>query len=203
MPAVSQAAFAAALLPNVVYNISQSGAAVPAYDITGSVSQGAAFDSGPLGRPNLFLPTGTYTLTPVSAAGQAVTITVPSSNATLIGGNILSTGSVPGAAAGANAGTSPPVPVVTAGATNVRGNITFGTGTTPAAGAQVVVTFATAYPAGTVPLVQLTWGNNGSTALGAPAATAVSATGFTVNCQTAPAASQANTTYSVNYTVID
>lgn len=38
-------------------------------------------------------------------------------------------------------------PVVTAGATDTRGKITFGTGTGPAAGAQVVVTFATAYAA--------------------------------------------------------
>src|SRR5712671_1438059 len=38
----------------------------------------------------------------------------------------------PTAAAGANAGTGPPAPVVTANSTDVAGSITFGTGTTPA-----------------------------------------------------------------------
>lgn len=194
MPAVAQAAFTAALLPDVVYTISQGGAAAVAYDITGTTSQGAAFDSGPLGRPNVYLPPGTYTFTPVSANGPAVTVVVPASSTVVVG-------YTPTAAAGANAGTSPPAPVVTAGASNVRGNITFGTGTTPAAGAQVVVTFAPAGAYATAPLVQATWANSGSAALGAVTVSGVTTTQFTVNCQTAPAASQANTVYSVNFLV--
>lgn len=100
------------------------------------------------------------------------------------------------AAAGANARTSPPAPVVTAGATDLRGNITAGTGTTPAAGAQVVVTFGRAFDA--APIVSLTAANAATEAL-APAVISVSTTGFTISTNSAPAASQANTVYSYNY----
>src|SRR6059058_2146035 len=62
--------------------------------------------------------------------------------------------SVPTAAAGANAGGSPPAPVVVAGSTDGRGRITAGTGSAPAAGSLVVVTFGTPYAV--APFVQIT-----------------------------------------------
>ena len=114
-------------------------------------------------------------------------------------GNI---GTAPTAAAGANAGTAPPAPVVTAGATDTRGNITFGTGTTPAAGAQVVVTFnaGSAYPV--IPVgIMFNALNTATQALGLYV-TSITTTGFTLSCTTAPAASQANTIYSFNYLVV-
>lgn len=105
----------------------------------------------------------------------------------------------PGAAAGSNAGTSPPAPVVTAGANDLRGNITFGTGTTPAAGNEVVVTFGTAFS--TAPTVIVAPANVATAALQI-AAISVTTTGFTLACNTAPAASQANTVYAFNYWVV-
>jgi hypothetical protein len=52
-----------------------------------------------------------------------------------------SAGSAPVPTAGANAGTSPPAPVLGTNSRDARGSATFGTGTTPAVGAQLVVTF--------------------------------------------------------------
>jgi len=103
------------------------------------------------------------------------------------------------AAAGANAGTGPPAPVVS-GATDRRGTVTFGTGTTPAAGAMVVLTFLSAYAAAPA-TIHLTPRNAATAALGVAYATAITANGFTISVPTAPAASQANTTYAYSYTV--
>lgn len=105
----------------------------------------------------------------------------------------------PTAAAGSNAGTSPPAPVVAATSSDLRGTLTFGTGTTPAAGNQVVVTFNSAY--GAAPVVDLIAGNALTAALNL-FVTAVGTGGFTVGTQGAPAASQANTVYSVGFQVI-
>lgn len=109
-------------------------------------------------------------------------------------------GTAPTAAAGANAGTSPPSPVVAVGSTDTRGQITFGTGTTPAAGAQAVITFGKAYPTGYVPNIQLTPTTVGAANL-LEYVTSASNTGFTISLQAAPAASQANTVYGFNYRV--
>lgn len=110
----------------------------------------------------------------------------------------------PGAVAGANAGTSPPAPVVTAGASDTRGNITFGTGSAPGSGAQVVVTFQSPWvnQAGSnvTPFISVTPQNTATQALGLHV-TSKSATGFTLSCTTAPAASQPNTTYSFDFIV--
>lgn len=103
------------------------------------------------------------------------------------------------AAAGSNAGGSPPAPVST-GATDVRGKITFGTGTTPAAGNMVVVTFGIAYAA--APIVVLT-SLNSATALLSPYITSITGSAFTIATSTAPAASQANTVYAANYSVVE
>jgi hypothetical protein len=105
---------------------------------------------------------------------------------------------VPTAAAGANAGTSPPAPVVAATARNQRGNVTFGTGTTPAAGAQVTVTYSAAWPL--APFVSVVAKNSATAALGLYVS--ANATGsFTVSTTSAPAASQANTVYSFDFIV--
>lgn len=128
-------------------------------------------------------------------AGTTVTATTDAS----VGRHYLATGSVPAAAAGAGAGSSPPAPVVTAGDNDTRGNITWGTGTTAAAGAQVAVTFATAF--GSAPFVAVTPRNTATEALGLYVSTKAT-TGFTLASTGAPADSQANTVYSFDYIVI-
>lgn len=115
----------------------------------------------------------------------------------LIGiGHIGSEGRTPTAAAGANAGTGPPAPVLT-GCTDMAGQITFGTGTSPAAGSMVVVTFQTAYA--NAPKVVLTPINT-ATASKTLFVTSTTTT-FTVSLVTAPSASQGNTIYGFNYQV--
>lgn len=104
----------------------------------------------------------------------------------------------PAAAAGANAGTSPPAPVVTAGSTDLRGQMTFGTGTSPAAGAQVAVTFNMTFSR--APVVILTPANAVTAALNLHA-TSVGTTGFTLSTQGAPAASQGSGIYSFYYAI--
>jgi hypothetical protein len=103
----------------------------------------------------------------------------------------------PTVAAGANAGTTPPVPVLVAGSNDSRGRVTFGTGATPAAGAMVTVTFSNPYAA--IPFVIVAQGT--ATGSGAIYVSNVTAAGFTVGFTTAPTASQANTVYGFNYQV--
>lgn len=100
------------------------------------------------------------------------------------------------AVAGVAAGTGPPAPVVVTGPDNECGTITFGTGTGPAAGVMVNVTFGTPFVA--PPLVLLTPGNV-ATALLDLFDTVVTATGFQIGLAVAPAASQPNNTYSVRW----
>ena len=104
----------------------------------------------------------------------------------------------PTAAAGANAGGSPPAPVVNAASNDMRGSLTFGTGTTPALGDLCDVTFAAAY--GAAPFVKLT----PTTAAAAALQWYVTATtgGFVIHSGTAPTASQANTVYGFTWEVI-
>lgn len=115
----------------------------------------------------------------------------------------------PTLAAGANNGTSPPAPTLVTGASDYSGAVNFGSGTTPAAGAQVVVTFGTpwqgvgASASKLAPTVFLTSGNSGTGALGALSVSSVTNTGFTINCATAPAGSQSVGTYVVNYVALD
>jgi len=111
----------------------------------------------------------------------------------------LGGGTAPTAAAGSNAGTSPPAPVVAAAADDSRGSLTFGTGTSPAAGNAAVVTFHAAF--GTAPFVLIT-PNNALTAALNPYLAAVGTTSFTLGFQTAPAASQANTVYGCTWLAV-
>lgn len=108
-------------------------------------------------------------------------------------------GAAPGAAAGANNGGSPPAPTVVVGSTDGRGSIQFGSGSAPAAGEQVVVTFASAYAS--APVVMLSAGNAATDALGALYPAQVTTTGFRVRTTAAPAASQGGSTFMVQYTV--
>lgn len=129
---------------------------------------------------------GTYRVStkPSSDMGMSKQFTVNSSAGT----------GTPAVAAGANAGTAPPTPVLVAGSNDSRGRVTFGTGTTPAAGAMVTVTFSN--PFSVAPYVFATQG----TATGAGAFVSnVTTTGFTFGFTTAPTASQANTVYAFNY----
>lgn len=154
-------------------------------------------------NPGLIFPLSGFTMIvapPSTLTGQR-TISLPDVGMTPSFLLAQRNGSAPTAAAGANAGTSPPSPVITAGATDSRGNITWGTGTTPAAGAQVVVTFNV--PWATAPyitLMETTLATHSTTSnCGGVYVTNVTGTGFTINCQQAPAASQGNTVFGVNY----
>ena len=100
------------------------------------------------------------------------------------------------AAAGGSAGTTPPAPVVTAGSTLYRGNLTFGTGSGAGAGTQVTVSFSATLP--TVPLVQVTEQNSVTAALSLYP-TNITTSSFQVGAQVAPSASQGNTVYSVSW----
>lgn len=100
------------------------------------------------------------------------------------------------AAVTAGAGTSPPSPVVAATATAIRGSLTWGTGTSPAVGGQIAVTFSTALPAAPVVVVTAL---NTATGLLVPTITATATTGFTIGLATVPAGSQGNTVYSVSW----
>lgn len=118
-------------------------------------------------------------------------------------GHYSGTGSAPGAAAGGNAGTGPPAPAVATGSTDQGGTITFGTGTVPSAGVEVVVTFVTPWviPGGGPPHIVLIPNNLAAQALGL-FVSGISPTGFNVSCANAPAASQANGTYGFCYVVM-
>lgn len=102
-------------------------------------------------------------------------------------------------AAGANAGTGPPAPVLGTNSSDNAGSGTFGTGTTPAAGAMVAATFSAAF--GSLPAVVLIPANAAAQALGLYVS-GVGTGGFTVSCVTAPAASQANSTYAFEWLAI-
>jgi hypothetical protein len=101
----------------------------------------------------------------------------------------------PSIAAAAGAGTSPPAPTVSNGSDN-RGAANWGTGTTPAAGSQVTVTYAQTKPG--TPTVVICPGNSLTAAL-QPYIINSSSTAFTVGVAVAPAAGQSAGTYSVVY----
>lgn len=103
----------------------------------------------------------------------------------------------PTVAAGANAGTSTPPPQISG--STISGIITFGTGASPSVGSLVNVTFPT--PLAVAPKSVILTPNNGLTWNLQPVSTVLTNSGFTIYAINAPAASQANTTYSVSYLV--
>lgn len=107
---------------------------------------------------------------------------------------------VPVLATAAGAGTSPPVPTLGANARDAAGDINWGTGTSPAAGQQVVVTFAQAFSI--IPNVEVDALNAATAGLNVYVS-AKSKTGFTISSVSAPAASQSATTYLVQYTAFN
>jgi hypothetical protein len=136
-------------------------------------------------------------------AKNVATNTTYGGDAHVVGGDFTILGHIgsvspvsPTAAAGANAGTSPPAPALTT-ATDISGKITFGTGTSPVAGAMAVVTFNVAYA--NAPKVTITPINSASASLNLYVATTT--TNFTVSSVNAPSASQANTVYGFFYHV--
>lgn len=118
-------------------------------------------------------------------------------------GHLQYGGTTPGVAAGGQAGGSPPAPVLVTGSNDGAGQITFGTGTTPVAGTMVAVTFNTAWviPGGGAPHIVITPSNAVTQALGIYVS-GLSPVGFNLSCANAPAASQANSTYSFAYVVM-
>lgn len=117
-----------------------------------------------------------------------------------LGGRLLTPSLfVPTAAAGVNAGASPPDPVVTAHSQDQRGTITWGSGTAASPGVQVTVTFdVPAFRDGiTVQLTPI----NSATATLQPYAANAGATSFQISTVGDPTDSQANTVYGVHYSV--
>jgi hypothetical protein len=108
----------------------------------------------------------------------------------------------PAAAAGAANGTAPPAPAVSTDSSDDRGSLTFGSGSSPAAGAQVTVAFTAPRDPARLPVVMITETTTALAALN-PAVTAITATGFTVSTGSAPSASQAATVYGLAWTCQD
>lgn len=116
------------------------------------------------------------------------------------------------ATAGAALGTTPPATVVTPGANALRGNVTFGSGTSPTTGIAITILFPYALNgmvrAGTTTpqaYIFLTATTAAAAGLGLAAIFTTSGatiTGFTINVGTAPAGSQGNTVYGVNWLVL-
>lgn len=106
-------------------------------------------------------------------------------------------------AAGADAGGSPPAPVLVTGSNDCGGTLTFGTGTSPGAGIMAVVTFGSTWsiPGGGTPHIVICAGN----AVTAPLNLYVgqsATTGFNVRVASAPAASQASSVYRVHWIAV-
>jgi len=191
-------------------------------DSTGNADSYPAFraaNASANGKGLIYVPPGTYRLASSFSPSAGVTVLLApgvtltgagsltagsggildlrSGNLT-VGGHLLGSGAAPSMAAGTDNGATPPDPVVDTGASDTRGGATFGSGTTPAAGQQVAVTFATAFAA--APVVVVIPRNAATQALGLYATSTVS--GFSVSSASAPAGDQANTTYSFAYVCI-
>ncbi len=117
--------------------------------------------------------------------------------------HLMFTGTAPSAVAGSNAGTSPPNPVVVTGSNDPAGTVTFGTGTLPASGVMVAVTFNQAWviPGGGAPHIVISPINVATQALNIYVSGA-SPTGFNLSCVNAPSAGQANTVYGFSFVVM-
>lgn len=174
-------------------------------DPTGNSDSSSAFsaaitrlDSGGI----VFVPAGSYILSSTVTVPAGTTVVVASGatvSGTLSGAVVTLNASSVSAAAGANNGTSPPAPAVVSGSTPLRGRVTFGSGATPAAGKQVVVSFGTSFAF--VPAVAVIASNSATQALGLYVTDQIAA-GFTLATTNAPAASQPNTTYGFNYVAL-
>lgn len=98
------------------------------------------------------------------------------------------------------AGTTPPAPVVSTGAIDEAGTVTFGTGSgTTGTGAYVTVTFHTAFSM--TPKVTLT-PTNAATAVLAPYVLSIGTTSFQIGLGAAAAAAQGNTVYGIAWQTV-
>lgn len=108
-------------------------------------------------------------------------------------------------AAGANAGSTPPVPVLSNFANDERGSITCGTGTTATAGAQAVLTFSGSWSGYTniaSPIPTVTPLNAATAAIGPWYATVSSDNRtLTLGCAGIPASSQPSNVYALGYSL--
>lgn len=137
---------------------------------------------------------------PLTLAGRWSTATIrfrSPTEAVITAGarGVLPAGSL-GVAAAAGTGTAPPAP--TSSGNERGGTVSWGTGTTPAAGAQVTISFA-ALPR--TPAVSVSPANAATAALGLHV-TGVTNTGLTVAFATAPAASAVAGTYSAHLVIV-
>jgi hypothetical protein len=103
----------------------------------------------------------------------------------------------PSVAASAGLGSSPPAPTM-ANASDRRGSVRLGSGTSPTSGSAVAVTWGQQKPG--TPTVTISPGNAATAAL-QPYAINATSTGLTIGFAVAPAASQAASTYEVLYRV--
>lgn len=106
-----------------------------------------------------------------------------------------STGGVPTVTLTGSAGTSPSLggtagSGLDTGSTDMQGRVVYTTGTSPGAGVQATVTFATAFASGVKPIVVINRETTGSNIY--VNATSISNTAFSININAAPAASTAN-----------
>ena len=114
-------------------------------------------------------------------------------------GKILKAGSSPTIAAQAGAGSTPPTPTLLR-ATDMGGTAQWGTGSSPAAGTQVRVTFTSAY---TNPPTVILSPANAATAALHPFVTQVTIGYMDIQVAIAPAATQPADTYAVNWVAFD
>jgi hypothetical protein len=109
----------------------------------------------------------------------------------------------PAIAVGAGLGTAPPAPTIDAQADDRQGTISFGSGSAPAAGVILTVTFARPKDANRLPKILLQEADQALAGIDIAVGTITSAT-FTIVTNTRNvAASQAAGTYQVSYFVID
>jgi hypothetical protein len=165
----------------------------------------------PRASSGLAMGTGVYDIS-VDASTVHTTIMHPTKNALIdLGGStgaviigapafLKVSGATTTAVAGAGAGTAAPAPVVTAGADNRSGLVTFGSGTSAVSGTQVKVTFGT--PFAVTPTVMITPAN-GPTAGLLCAVESVSATGFSFVTGAAPTDGEPNTHYGFYWQAAD
>lgn len=131
-------------------------------------------------------------------AGAKWAITTDGTKRMLLPGSFKATGAAPTVAAGAALGTSPPT--VNINGSDLSSRIAFGSGTSPAAGALVTVTFTQAYAK--APNVLVTACNAATAALG-PFYVATTTTTATIYSTVAPTAGQASGTYELSFMAID
>jgi hypothetical protein len=146
--------------------------------------------------PPLNLGTGALTCGILVPSGVVTANAGVTTTALVQAAQYYSAGTIPTVAAGSSAGTSPPAPVIAAGSTDARGQVTFGTGSSPGLGQMVRVTFAVPYSS--TPAVFLQANDDTLTGIEFTVANRTNSH-WDFYAHSALAASQPNTTYSFCY----